>query len=215
MKSEQSMQKKATNFIKRTLGISLFTATLFGFQSVKAECWEEAAAMYGHDPYLLKAIGWKESRGHVGAVGSLLKDGNRALGLMQINTIHLPRLNKLGIHRSDLFDACTSQKVGAWVLADCLKKKGDIWVAVGCYYGGPASRAYTAMRGYANDVRRYYEGYKRKEGMPTTYQPLVGYQAKQELPNPLIQTGQKEVVAYQNQSEPQVQVVSNSRIIQF
>ena len=215
MKSEQSMQKKATNFIKRTLGISLFTATLFGFQSVKAECWEEAAAMYGHDPYLLKAIGWKESRGHVGAVGSLLKDGNRALGLMQINTIHLPRLNKLGIHRSDLFDACTSQKVGAWVLADCLKKKGDIWVAVGCYYGGPASRAYTAMRGYANDVRRYYEGYKRKEGMPTTYQPLVGYQAQQELPNPLIQAEQKEIVENQNQSEQQVQVVSNSRLIQF
>ena len=215
MKSEQNMQKKATNFIKRTLGISLFTATLFGFQSVKAECWEEAAAMYGHDPYLLKAIGWKESRGHVGAVGSLLKDGNRALGLMQINTIHLPRLNKLGIHRSDLFDACTSQKVGAWVLADCLKKKGDIWVAVGCYYGGPASRAYTAMRGYANDVRRYYEGYKRKEGMPTTYQPLVGYQAQQELPNPLIQAEQKEIVENQNQSEQQVQVVSNSRLIQF
>ena len=215
MKSEQNMQEKSTNFIKRTLGISLFSATLFGFQSVKAECWNEAAAMYGHDPYLLKAIGWKESRGHVGAVGSLLKDGNRALGLMQINTIHLPRLNKLGIHRSDLFDACTSQKVGAWVLADCLKKKGDIWVAVGCYYGGPASRAYTAMRGYANDVRRYYEGYKRKEGMPTTYQPLVGYQAQQELPNPLIQAEQKEIVENQNQSEQQVQVVSNSRIIQF
>jgi soluble lytic murein transglycosylase-like protein len=151
-----------------------FVCSVFGIQSVKAECWEEAAAMYGHDPYLLKAIGWKESRGHVGAVGSLLKDGNRALGLMQINTIHLPRLNKLGIHRSDLFDPCTSQKVGAWVLADCLKKKGDIWVAVGCYYGGPASRAYTAMRGYATDVRRYYEGYKRQAGLPVVYQPLIG-----------------------------------------
>ena len=72
MKSEQIMHKKATNFIKRTLGLSVLSVAFFGIQSVKAECWEEAAAMYGHDPYLLKAIGWKESRGHVGAVGSLL-----------------------------------------------------------------------------------------------------------------------------------------------
>jgi hypothetical protein len=212
VKSEQIMHKKATNFIKRTLGLSVLSVAFFGIQSVKAECWEEAAAMYGHDPYLLKAIGWKESRGHVGAVGSLLKDGNRALGLMQINTIHLPRLNKLGIHRSDLFDPCTSQKVGAWVLADCLKKKGDIWVAVGCYYGGPASRAYTAMRGYATDVRRYYEGYKRQAGLPAVYQPLIGYQAQPELPNPMANNENKQVVAYQNQSETPI---SNSRIIQF
>ena len=117
-----------------------------------------------------------------------------------------------GIHRSDLFDPCTSQKVGAWVLADCLKKKGDIWVAVGCYYGGPASRAYTAMRGYATDVRRYYEGYKRQAGLPAVYQPLIGYQAQPELPNPMANNENKQVVAYQNQSETPI---SDSRIIQF
>ena len=46
---------------------------------------------------LLKAIAWKESRGWTGAVGPKLKDGNRALGLMQINTIHLPNLARFGI----------------------------------------------------------------------------------------------------------------------
>ncbi|UNW11171.1 lytic transglycosylase domain-containing protein (plasmid) [Acinetobacter indicus] len=155
---------------------AIFVGACIFFSQAKAACWEEAAAMYGHDPYLLKAIAWKESKGHVQAVGSLLKDGNRALGLMQINTIHLPNLRKKGIYREDLFDPCTSQKVGAWVLADCLSKFGEIWRAVGCYYGGPASKAYTAMRLYAQDVRKYYEGYKRKANLPIQYQPMLANQ---------------------------------------
>lgn len=195
----------------KTIGfaIALVCGVSFG-NTAKAACWETAAAMYGHDPYLLKAIGWKESRGHIGAVGSLLKDGNRALGLMQINTIHLPALRKQGITRNDLFDPCTSQKVAAWVLADCLKKKGEVWAAVGCYYGGPASKAYSAMRNYANDVRKYYEGYKRQAGLPTTYQPLIGYQEPKELPSPV--SPLKQDVSYTNQKE---QHVSSFQIIKF
>lgn len=195
---------------KKIFGAIVLVMGAFSVQAVHAECWDEASAMYGHDPYLLKAIGWKESRGHVGAVGSLLPDGNRALGLMQINTIHLPALSKQGITRTDLFDPCTSQKVGAWVLADCLKKKGEVWAAVGCYYGGPASKAYTAMRNYANDVRRYYEGYKRKAGLPITYQPLLGYQQPATLPNPLSSKNQQ--VSYKNQEEKKV---TSFKIIQF
>ena len=78
-----------------------------------ASCWEEAAQRYGIDPLLLKAIAWQESRGWTGAIGPKLPDGNQALGLMQINTIHLPALAKFGIRREDLFDACINQKVGA------------------------------------------------------------------------------------------------------
>ncbi|WP_228705923.1 lytic transglycosylase domain-containing protein [Acinetobacter baumannii] len=83
--------------------------------SGNATCWNEAAATYGQDPYLLKAIAWKESKGYVGAVGSLLKDGNRALGLMQVNTIHLNRLSKMELDREDLFDPCVlkSRRLGA------------------------------------------------------------------------------------------------------
>jgi hypothetical protein len=32
-----------------------------------ASCWEEAGASYGIEPALLKAIAWKESRGHPNA----------------------------------------------------------------------------------------------------------------------------------------------------
>lgn len=64
--------------------------------AASATCWDEAGRGYGIDPLLLKAIAWKESRGWTGAVGPKLKDGNRALGLMQINTIHLPNLARFG-----------------------------------------------------------------------------------------------------------------------
>lgn len=125
-----------------------------------ATCWDEAGRGHGIDPLLLKAIAWKESRGWTGAVGPRLRDGNRALGLMQINTIHLPSLARFGIGREQLFDACTSQKVGAWVLANCIQRFGATWKAVGCYYAGPASTNHSAQAAYVRDVQRFYEGYR-------------------------------------------------------
>lgn len=172
--SNQYITPKCTQFIKpKGLAFIVGFSALIITGQVKAQCWNEAAAMYGHDPYLLKAIGWKESKGYVGAVGSLLKDGNRALGVMQINTIHLPELKKHGIYRSDLFDPCTSIKVGAWVLADCLKYYGEVWRSVGCYYGGKYSKAYTAMRNYSLDVKKHYQAYKKQAGLSVQYQPTI------------------------------------------
>ena len=128
-----------------------------------ATCWDDAGRRYGIETALLKAIAWKESRGFSHAVGPKLPDGNRALGLMQINSIHLLRLAGFGIRRQDLFDACVSQQVGAWVLADCISQFGVRWKAVGCYYAGPASRNARAQADYVLDVQRFYEGYKRQE----------------------------------------------------
>lgn len=128
-----------------------------------ATCWEEAGQRYGIDPALLMAIGWKESRGWPHAVGPKLPDGNRALGVMQINSIHLPTLAKYGIRREDLFDACVSQQVGAWVLANCISQFGATWKSVGCYYAGPASKNTAAQVGYVEDVKRFYEGYRRQQ----------------------------------------------------
>jgi soluble lytic murein transglycosylase-like protein len=131
-----------------------------GTLSSSTTCWEHAAHPYGIDPTLLKAIAWKESRGWTNAVGPTLKDGNRALGVMQINTIHLPALARFGIRREHLFDACVSQKVGAWILAQCMQRFGATWKAVGCYYAGPASKAVRAQEGYVKDVQRFYAAYR-------------------------------------------------------
>lgn len=145
--------------LKKLLTLAAFGISFF-HQAALGVCWEQAGASYNIDPLLLKAIAWQESRGWTKAVGPKLKDGNRALGLMQINTIHLPALAKNGIRREHLFDPCVSQKVGAWILADCVKKFGPKWKAVGCYYAGPGSRNTAAQEQYVLSVQRFYAKYK-------------------------------------------------------
>lgn len=172
--------------IKYCLGATLLMIGL----NANSACWAEAAQQYSVDPVLLMAIGWKESRGHIGSIGPRLKDGNQAIGLMQINTIHLQMLSRYGITKDQLFDPCVSQKVGAFVLADCIKRFGQTWKAVGCYYGGPASKAYTAMRIYTNDVRRYYYGYMRliQNGQLSSQNQIASTQIESIKMSPLLGT---------------------------
>lgn len=154
----------------KTLRLIIAAIVLYPSFAV-ASCWEQAGQNYGIDHLLLKAIAWNESRGWTGAVGPKLKDGNRALGLMQINTIHLPELARYGINKEDLFDACVSANVGAWVLADCIQKFGPTWKAVGCYNAGPRSKNVAAQVKYIKDVQKFYDGYRRQQelqhGIPT------------------------------------------------
>mgnify|MGYP000207967066 CR=1 FL=1 len=152
--------------------IILFLSVTFPI-AASATCWEAAGERYGIDPILLKAIAWKESRGHPNAVGPKLKDGNVALGLMQINTVHLPTLAQFGIRRENLFDACTSQEVGAWVLSNCIGEFGATWKAVGCYYAGPKSKNTVAQIGYVKDVQNFYAGYKRQEQQRAVAQDIA------------------------------------------
>lgn len=149
------------NIKKILTASSLIFLAACASQSASATCWAKAGGDYNIDPVLLMAIGWQESNGRTNAVGSLLKDGNRALGLMQINTIHLPELKKFGIKREHLFEPCVSVMVGAYVLRDCLDTfNQDTWRAVGCYYGGKYSKAYTAMKKYSKSVEGHYKNYQ-------------------------------------------------------
>jgi soluble lytic murein transglycosylase-like protein len=148
--------------MKRLFSISACILTLLAHFPAIAGCWDEAARIHSVDPVLLRSIGWQESRGKPNAIGPKLPDGNRAIGLMQINTIHLPTLKRNNITYEDLFEPCTSIKVGAWVLRDCINKFGETWRAVGCYYAGPNSKAHSAQASYVADVQRHYAGYSRQ-----------------------------------------------------
>lgn len=63
------------------------------------------------------------------------KNGTYDLGLMQINSIHLPMLRKKGIQARDLFNPETSIAVGAYILSDCFKRYGQNWKGLTCYNG--------------------------------------------------------------------------------
>lgn len=104
-------------------------------------CFEDAARRYNHHPDLLRAISHTESRGNPMAQ-NINKDGSIDIGHMQINSRWLPTLARYGIHRRHLHDPCVSTYVGAWILADNVRRHGYNWTAIGAYNArSPEKRA--------------------------------------------------------------------------
>ena len=125
-----------------------------------AYCWEEAARQYDIEPELLQAIAAVESGNRAQAVNLANRNGTRDIGLMQINSIHPPRLLKQGITEERLInEPCLSVEVGASILAEFIQRFGYNWTAVGSYNVGTGSgpeREALRMR-YAQKIWAYYE----------------------------------------------------------
>jgi len=102
--------------------------------------------MYGIAPRLLWTISKGESNFNPAAV-NYNTNGSYDFGLMQINSSWAPSLRKMGISWETLADPCTNVKVGAWVLAQCVRDYGYTWSAVGCYNSRTPSKRdrYAAM----------------------------------------------------------------------
>lgn len=96
-------------------------------------CWEEVGRRYNINPYLLAAIAKTESNFNANAVRKNT-NGTRDIGVMQINSIHLPELAKYGVLESHLYDPCTNIAVGAWLLSRRQASYGNTWEAVGTYH---------------------------------------------------------------------------------
>ncbi|PAU99278.1 lytic transglycosylase, partial [Arsenophonus sp. ENCA] len=72
--------------------------------TAQAFCFNEAGAIYQIDPKLLKAIAQQESSLSARAVNINRDKQGRVLstdyGLMQINSTHIPKLQKMGVIRN-------------------------------------------------------------------------------------------------------------------
>jgi soluble lytic murein transglycosylase-like protein len=133
----------------RIFNILIITTALMISTSAKA-CWEEAANKYGINAYLLYAIAKTESNLNPRAFNRN-KNGSVDIGLMQINSSWLPTLGKYGVTESGLYDACTSIHVGAWILAQNIRRYGNTWEAVGAYNARSSElRIRYAMKVYRN-----------------------------------------------------------------
>jgi soluble lytic murein transglycosylase-like protein len=124
--------------------VSCFAAVLA--PSLAMACWHEAELRYGVSSSLLYAIARTESDLNPAAVNldHRTRTGTYDIGLMQINSGHLPKLAASGISESDLYDPCTNIKVGAWLLSQAFSRHGVSWNAVGSY-----NAACTQLKGEA------------------------------------------------------------------
>lgn len=103
--------------------------------SAGADCFDTAAERHRVPACLLRAIACVESNVNPHAVNRN-RNGSTDYGVMQINSVWLPRLGKFGIERDHLWDSCTNIHVGAWVLAQKIQTFGFTWRAIGAYNAG-------------------------------------------------------------------------------
>ena len=140
------------------LGKALVLSLLIGSHQAWANCWEEVASRYDLEPELLQAIAAVESGYRAHAVNALNSDGSRDIGLMQINSMHLPRLAKQGITEERLLsEPCLSVEVGASILAGFIQRFGYNWTTVGSYNAGAAPEREALRLRYAEKIWARYE----------------------------------------------------------
>lgn len=137
-----------------TLRIALTLLCLSGV--AEADCWQLAASRYHVDPLLLYAIAKVES-GLNPSARNINSDGSQDIGLMQINSRHLPALARFGISEQHLLtQPCTSVMVGAWILAGFIREQGYGWQAISAYNAGAKADRQAQRSRYALAVWRYY-----------------------------------------------------------
>ncbi|BCX66976.1 transglycosylase SLT domain-containing protein [Pseudomonas izuensis] len=135
----------------------LIVLVCLGAGQAHAWCWNRAGEHHAIEPELLQAIADVESGLRPDAINRN-KDGTRDIGLMQINSSHLPRLSAQGITEQRLLaEPCLSVEVGASVLAGFIARYGYNWTAVGAYNAGNSPHRQAARLRYARKVWQRYQ----------------------------------------------------------
>jgi soluble lytic murein transglycosylase-like protein len=138
------------------IGAIAVVCTVLLTGAAHADCLDDAAMFHGVSPSLLRSIAMQES-GMRSWVTNRNTNGSEDIGLMQINSIHLPRLGRYGITRAHLFDGCINAYVGAWILRENIQRFGPTWKAVGAYN---ASSSDKQLR-YANQIHARWQALQR------------------------------------------------------
>ncbi|EGK7562524.1 lytic transglycosylase domain-containing protein [Campylobacter coli] len=124
--------------------IFFLTALLFAnLLFAQKNYFVQAGEKFGINPQLLWVIAYKESRLTPDIISKPNKNGTYDIGIMQINSIHLPRLKKqYSISESDLLSPKINIFVGAEILKMCLDKHGLNEKGITCYNGRITNNPY-------------------------------------------------------------------------
>lgn len=111
------------------------------------DCLVGAGERYQVAPLLLWSIAKTESGFKPHAINRNT-NGTRDIGVMQVNSVWLPKLATFGITEQHLFEPCLNVYVGAWILAQGVQRHGYNWQALSVYNTGHPTRG----KGYAAKV---------------------------------------------------------------
>lgn len=120
-------------------------------------CFGEAAKIAGVDRDLIVAIAKHES-GFDPRIVHYNKNGSRDIGILQINSVHLPELQLAGFVEADLYDGCTNMQIGAVYLKEAIRRNGNTWRAVGTYNASSEAKRVA----YVNKISAEYFKLKEK-----------------------------------------------------
>ncbi|MFB9124249.1 lytic transglycosylase [Paraburkholderia dipogonis] len=112
---------------------ALACLSVCGAAQAADDCFNEAAAYQGVNPWVLRALAWYESKGDASAIRQNV-NGSIDVGQLQINSIHFGDLAREGVPHRALIDPCVNVYVAAWLLKQKMVKHGNTWRAIGAYH---------------------------------------------------------------------------------
>ncbi|MFM0561098.1 lytic transglycosylase domain-containing protein [Paraburkholderia sediminicola] len=152
------------------MSLKLFCAALAwlsmcGAAHAADDCFNEAAAYQGVNPWVLRAVAWYESKGDPDAIPQNA-NGSIDVGQLQINSIHFGDLAREGVPHRALTDPCVNVYVAAWLLKQKMVKYGNTWRAIGAYH----SETPKQREAYAHSIQQVLVGWGQ---LPSASQSLL------------------------------------------
>ncbi|CAE6695623.1 hypothetical protein R69776_02100 [Paraburkholderia nemoris] len=152
------------------MSLKLFFAALAwlsmcGAAHAADDCFNEAAAYQGVNPWVLRAVAWYESKGDPDAIHQNA-NGSIDVGQLQINSIHFGDLKREGVPHRALTDPCVNVYVAAWLLKQKMVKYGNTWRAIGAYH----SETPKQRDAYARSIQQVLVGWGQ---LPPARQALL------------------------------------------
>jgi len=119
--------------IKLLLSYVLLLLAQGAWAATPVSCLQSAAEFHGVNPHLLLAGLQVESGLNPRAIGKNT-NGTVDIGIGQINSMHLPELQRHGVTEKHLLDGCKGAYVSAWFLKRGLDRHGYTWFGAAAYH---------------------------------------------------------------------------------
>lgn len=119
---------------------------------VSIDCINRMAVVY-HVPATIILAVLKKEGGRNGAANKN-KNGTVDYGVMQINSIWLPKIAGYGFTKNDIqYNACKNVEVGTWILSQSIAEGKNLWSGVGNYHSHTPKQNYK----YRDAIHVHYQ----------------------------------------------------------